>query len=300
MRQKLTCVSAANVAAIGPVHGSRIGSESFAHVWRMFHMYRKNLTPIMAVAGTLACVSVAQAGFSDTMHAVSTDPASWAFASLVQSLDIGSTGYQYPDGSGYALQFGDTVIDQTDLISDVYRINSAQSITTGAGTVDVAAGSMVFAYRMTLVEATPAGTVTSLGEVQIAGLPAFGGGLDPLLGDAINNFGFVDPAAHGRVPVEGNPDFVGDFGGTLDWEWAGTDVDNLDNDDSIILLMFTDPTGIGQGIANLISPPGQPGGLTGLVQGEDAPPVLIPAVPAPGVGVVMALGGLVAGSRRRR
>jgi hypothetical protein len=122
-----------------------------------------------------------------------------------------------------------------------------------------------------------------------------------MIASLINGQGFVSNA-HGNNPANGNLDDAAEFGSSVDFQWnLSSDLDQLDNGEEIIMLMFTDPAGVGQGVLNLFSPPGQVGGVLGEAQAAEAPPVLIPVViPTPGAAVLGAIGmGVVLASRRR-
>ena len=240
------------------------------------------------VAASLSGVATAGAPLIQT----ATDPSTWA-ADNIASLNIDDTGYSFPDGAGFSWGFGGTEIDATDITSDVYRMNASMDL----GSLVLNPGDLVFAYRIRLVQGVAGSTVSSLDEIQILGAPAFGFGDDVMLRSVLNGQGFVSTSA--GTPDSGNFDGEDSFGASADWEWPGDDASNLDNDEFITLLMFTDPAQVGLGVANLFAPPGQTNGLTGVVQAGEAPPVLIPTIPAPGVGGLLALGSVGLLRRRR-
>lgn len=263
-------------------------------------MTRRRTLAIMTIALASGPGATAFAGFSSGVRGITSDPSTWGFATNIASLNAQTAGFNYQPNSGFAWEFFGATQDRTDVITDVFRFDSAHTFNPGGGAQEFTAnaGDLVFAYRITLVEAN-ALTVSSLAEAQVTGAPLFGFGLDAMDASLINAQGFVVPG-HGRVPVVGNISDAGAFGSSLDFEWGGGFADNLLNDQTIVMLMFTDPAGIGQGVVNLIAPPGQISGVNTIVQGNDAPPVLIPIVPGPGSLGIASIGVWVIASRRRR
>lgn len=253
---------------------------------------------LVSLTGTLVCaVGSASAGFAPTMYPIgSGDPSTWGFATQIASLD--SSSFDFQNNSGFEVSFGSTIIDTTRVRTNVYRFDSNQSFVTAQGTLTTNAGDLVFAYTISLVGTFPGLAVGSLVEAQVIGAPDFGFGQDPMAASLINAQGYVTPAHLGR-PDFGNIDDAAEFGSSLDFEWTGGSSTQLDNAQTITLLMFTDPAAIGTGVVNLISTPGQTGGITGLAEGEFAPPVLIPIVPPPGV-LALSATALVAMVRTRR
>lgn len=254
---------------------------------------------ITLLAGT---GSSAFAAFSPGMRDISTDPSSWGFATNIASLDSASTGFNYAANSGFSWSFLGTEQDRTDVITDVYRITAPHTFNPGGGAqeVTVNAGELVFAYRLTLVEANAA-TVSSLKEAQVVGVPIIGFGTDVLDSTLLRAQGFVSNA-HGRNPVVGNITDSAPFGSSLDFEWGGGLAQNLLNDQTIVMLMFTDPATVGVGAMSLSAPAGQLGGLTGSTEAGGtvvAPPILIPVIPTPGTLALCVFGAGVVASRRR-
>lgn len=264
-------------------------------------MASKRLHAVCVVS--LLCGTAGSAlAFSSGMRPVATDPSTWGFATNIASLDSASTGFNFTETppSGFSWSFLGTEQDRTQVVTDVYRVTSPHTFDPG-GPLEFTLNTndLVFAYRITMVEVN-ALTVTSLREAQVAGAPAFGFGQDVMLASMLNAQGYVSPA-HGRVPVSGNVSDAGGFGSTLDFEWGGGLAQNLLNDQSITLLMFTAPGTVGQGVLNLIAPPGQINGIIGQANGSEAPPILIPVVPAPGSIALLTLGvGVIAARRRVR
>lgn len=260
-------------------------------------------TVALAVGGT---AGVASAAFDNTMYSIGSDPGSWGFASPVASLNAQGAGYSFQSNSGFAFELLGMELDRTDVQSDVYVVNAPQVFNQGLNSITLNPGDLVFAYRVTLVQAVPGSTVSSLGEAQVIGAPLFGFGQDPMDFSLVKGMGFVTPG-HVHVPVSGNYDDAAEFGSSLDWEWPGSDAGNLDNDESIVMLMFTNPANLGLGVLNLTAPPGQTGGITGSTNdqtnGTDySPPVYIPIVPSPGAALIGFMGSsfLVVGRRRPR
>lgn len=246
--------------------------------------------------------SSAFAAFSPGMREISSDPSGWGFATNIGSLNSASTGFNYAANSGFSWSFLGMEQDRTDVITDVYRVTSPHTFNMGGGAqeITVSPGELVFAYRLTLVEANAA-TVTSLREAQIVGAPLFGFGVDVLDASLLRAQGFVTNG-HGRNPGVGNITDSAPFGSSLDFEWGGGLAQNLLNSQTIVMLMFTDPATIGQGVMSLTSPAGQLGGLTGSTEAGGnviAPPVLIPVIPTPGTLALCVFGAGVVASRRR-
>lgn len=253
-----------------------------------------------AAAITLTCVAPVWAGvYSPALVESPDNPATWSFATPIASLDALATGYAFPENSGFAWYFDGIPLASTEVETTVYRITDAQTIGSGSATASLEVGDLVFAYRIKLVTGVPSGTVSTLVEAQVIGAPLFGFGQDLMPASFINGQGFVTPS-HTNVPDQANQTGDDTFGSSIDFEWPGGDNANLDNNQEITLLMFSGPASIGQGVMNLFAPPGQVGGLTGIAQGNEAPPVLIPIVPTPGAIGLLAAAGVFAGSRRRR
>lgn len=260
-------------------------------------MKLSTISSLTMSAGTLALSVPAIAGFNSTMFQ-SSAPSTWADATLIASLD--SSNFDFPDDSGFELVFGNIVFDRTSVRSDVYRADAPRVINTGGSSLTLDAGDLVFAYTIRLVQAAPGSTVNTVNEIQAIGAPDFGFGADAMAASLINGQGFVVTTVHDNTPTTGNIDDAAEFGSSVDWEWPGFDSGQLDNSDTITLLLFTDPAAIGTGVLNLISPPGQIGGITGVAQAAEAPPILIPIIPSPGATVLAIAGlGLTAARRRR-
>lgn len=254
---------------------------------------------IIAVLGSASLAASASAGFNGHMFEVMTDPSAWAGSTLIGSLDSQTDGFVYNPTSGFAAMFGQFELDRTQVRTDVYRVGQMTTVINGGNSITLNPNDLVFAYRVRLVNNFPGLTVESLNEAQVIGAPDFGFGQDAMMASLINGQGFVTNA-HLNNPAGGNIDDADVFGSSVDFEWPVSDVDHLDNGDSITMLMFTDPAALGRGVLNMSSPPGQSGGISGVAQANEAPPVLIPIVPSPGAAVLGAIGlGFVATSRRR-
>lgn len=240
------------------------------------------------------------AGFSGTMFESASDPAGWAGSTLIASLDSASTGFNYTANSGFAAVFSGFELDRTHVISDVYRLSQLTTITNGPNSISLQPGDLVFAYRVRLVSSFPGLTVESLNEAQVIGAPDFGFGENPMDASLINGQGFVT-TSHFNNPEGGNIDDAAEFGSSVDFEWPVLDTDHLNNGEFITLLMFTSPANIGRGVLNLNAPPGQSGGIIGVAQGAEAPPILIPiTIPAPGAAGLIFVGALASVRRRQR
>jgi len=243
--------------------------------------------------------SSAVAAFNPNLLNDAADPSTWTFADLVSSFDAElDGGFNYNPVSGFSWEFLGAVQDRTDVRSQVYRFNQGHTFTTGAASQSVSAGDMAFVYRVRLVGVNT-NSVTSLTQAQVVGFPAIGMGQDIMDSSLLLAQGFITGAYN--PPVTGNLDAVPGFGSSVDFMWPGSDVTNLDNNQEAVLVMFTSPSLIGQGVLNLFAPPGQGNGVTGIAQSSEAPPILIPIIPGPGPVALGAMAfGLLGMSRRRR
>lgn len=250
-------------------------------------------TTTSAIAAAGVCSLAQGAVFNPGMFS-SAPPAT--YGTQIASLDVATTSYDFPFGagfttSGYVDNFGSVELDRTQLVSTVYRVNAP----TNVGGVSLSTNDLVFAYTIRLVEAST-NTVTTMKEFQV-GLLNFGVG-DRMDGSSVKGRGFV--ATGVPTPVGGNAgdlESIGSFGASHDWEWGVTGPEQLQNSQTITLLMFTEPRPIVQGLGNFAAPPGQQAGVDPLASGA---PVLIPAVPAPGAGALWAVSAGLLAARRRR
>lgn len=256
-----------------------------------------NRTASAALLAASTVAGTAAAAFDPTMHSVTGNLSS--FSTLIMSLDIATTSYNFPfdtnqfNTSGFVREINGQPVENTGLVTNVYQVNQQTSI----GGLTLGVGDMVFAYTIDLVSAST-NTVTSLSEFQVGGLSFLGS--DVMDGSLILGRGFLMPGAGVDTPL-GNPgDFsdLGAAGSSLDWQWGPTVAEQLGNSESITLLMFTSAANIGNGLANFIAPPIQAPGVSPVATGA---PVLIPVlIPAPGVtGLFVAFGAMHLGRRRR-
>jgi len=260
-----------------------------------------------AAAAAVLLAGEARSAFDSTMYDVGLDLNTFSTLQATQTID--DTGYQFnvPGGfasSGHTITVGPTVVDKTEVTSRVYRVNSQQMIMQGPNSLTLEAGDRIFAYTIDLVDASSS-TVRRLKEFQLFGFDEslIGGGppgsdfdnMDPNL---LKGRGFLTPAGGVQTPLSGGAGDLFDFGGgsNVDYDWPDGETNQLANSESITLLLFAKPSIIGNGWADLISPPLQD---ASIFPEADFVPVLIPLVPGPGVLATLALGGLAAARRRR-
>jgi len=264
----------------------------------------------LTVFGALvaACGGTSASAFdSSVLYQDSADPSTWAFADLVASLDAASTGFDYNPVSGFAWEFLGQEQGRTDVNTEAYEINTETTFMTGSSSLVMEAGSWVFAYRVRLLEANSL-TVNGLREAQVLGQPLFGFGQDVMAGSLIRAQGYINGASLMNPPLSGDFDDFNEFGSSVDFQWfdGQTGDQPLVNDEEVVMLLFTDPAQIGQGVLSLAAPPGQASGLTGVTQDisqnppvDESPPVLVPIIPAPSVAWIGIGAGLMAARRRR-
>lgn len=260
---------------------------------------------LITSAAGLAMVSIAvsaSAAFDSTMYSVGADLSS--FSNLISSLNITDTLYDFPfdatqfTTSGYVREVNGNPIDTTGLVTNVFQVNQQTMFTQGASSITLNAGDMVWAYTIDLVSAS-SNTVSSMNEFQVGGFTFLPDG-DVMDGSVVLGRGFLTPDAGVSGPLGGNSgdlSDLGDLGASLDWQWSDLVANQLGNDQTITLLMFTSAANIGNGFANLLAPPIQADGVDPAAIGA---PVLIPtAIPAPGSSVMFLGLGLFARRRRR-
>ena len=248
----------------------------------------------------IVATGTASAAFNTTIFQVADLT---PFTNLVQTLDITSTPYNFPfqtplfTSSGYVRSLPDgTELDRTQLVSSVFEVTQQVSLGTG---VTLNAGDMVFSYEIRLVS-TSTNTVDTMDEFQVQGFSS--GPADIMEGSLIKGRGVLAAAAGVDSPLGGTAlDFsdFGQFGSILDFQWSEDPTLQLDNSETITLLMFTSHSGIGTGQANLLAPLST--SLGSFDPRADGAPVLIPIamVPAPGGASLLTL-GLAGWSIRRR
>ena len=246
------------------------------------------------------------------------------FTNLVQSQDIASTPFAFPfdnalfTNSGFERNVLDSngnrvldpgtglpiVLDRTGLVTSVFQVTQQTQLAPGGLTLNV--GDMVFAYTLRLVDNPVGGVsnniVSTLDEFQVAGITVPGSDfLDPAL---VKGRGFVTPGAGVGAPqMVDTPTMINDFGSfgsQVAWNWLASDpTQQLDNGETITILMFTERSSIGNGFGNLLAPLStSTGPYDPTLEGA---PVLIPIafIPAPGALGLFVMVGAV-GLRRRR
>lgn len=293
-------------------------------------MSSKGLIAATTALAFVATAGSASAAYQNNMFNTPLDPSS--YGTLLASMDANDpasvtaaghltngapTGpWEWPfdannfTTSGYRDSFDnngtEVIVDETQLISEVYQVNSPQSFSDGGDQIDLLPGDRVYAYRLRLVHDS-ANTLNSMFEFQAIGA-ALAGTNESLATSLIIGRGvFLSDFYGGATPAAGNiPDALagdfetfggGAFGGKMDFQWTGPDSDQLQNNEEITLLLFArGPQQVGYGNATFVGDPGQ---VTGVDPNANGAPILIPVIPSPGA---LALAGvaMVAGIRRRR
>ncbi len=266
-------------------------------------------TQISMVAGVVAVAAGSAIGaYQNNMYDTGVAPAS--YGTLVGSPFDTNTdgGFNWPfdagagfTTSGHIDELGGFEFDRTQLISEVYRVNTQTTFNDGGDSITLNPGDMVFSYRIRLVNASTS-TLNSLKEVQLSqiGIPGVGLATDRILGRGVYQgltFGGSLPATDIPDPLAGDLFSIPGFGGSLDWKWTGPDTDHLQNSEEITILMFTEPSAITGGFMSFAGNPGQDSGVD--PNGNFAP-VLIPTFPTPGTAALLIGAGAFAGIRRRR
>ena len=250
------------------------------------------------VPAALLCAGATTASaalISAEMFQLVGDPAA-TWGAPIATLDVNvDTIYNWSDG--YKVSFPNGLgQDITSLTSRVYNVSSPMVLNQGADSLQLNVGDKVYAYTITLVE-NSATTVRTLEEFQV-GLLSFVGG--PIMdGSLIKGRGLVLLAGV-NGPAGGNAnDFedLGIFGSSLDWQWPSLEANQLQNENSITLLMFVENSIPIDGIGDFRSPTGQidaPNNVSNLV------PVLVPDIPAPGAVTIGLIAGVLCTRRFRR
>ncbi|MGA9596152.1 MAG: hypothetical protein WBV06_08350, partial [Acidimicrobiia bacterium] len=233
------------------------------------------ITPIALLCTGLGSASAVLV--SPEMFQFSGDPnATWG--APIASLDVNAdTGYTWASGFDAIFHNG-LGQDTTDITTNVYNVTSPLVLNQGLDSLTLNPGDKVYAYTITLVEAS-ASTVDTIAEFQAIGLNFTGG---PVMdGSLIKGRGFVDTGVNG--PMGADPtDFedLGSFGSSLDWKWPSLEADQLHNEQTITLLMFASNSISIDGLGDLRSPAGQVGGSGN--NESHLIPILVPSIPTPG------------------
>ena len=261
--------------------------DGFGHtVWRE-HM-KNRFTYIAPLALLGVGVATANAGLvSAEMFEVVGDPAA-LWGSPIASLDVNTeTGYVWD--VGMEVPFGSGAgSDITHVTTNVYNVANSMILNQGGDSITLGAGDRVFAYTITLVRAN-ANTVASIEEFQVGA-----GGSD---GNLINGRGYI---SNGGVesPVGGNASDFTDLGffWAHDWLWGPEIADQLQNEQTLTVLLFADPSIAVPGTGVIGTNPGQ---VTGA-DGSSNIPVLVPQIPTPGTFAFGLIAGAFGIKRSRR
>lgn len=268
-------------------------------------------TSLIAIPAVM-CAGAASASNLTTLYDVSEPLTN--FSTLVDSLDIDSTSYQYGDIlQGGATESGhdrnaDEVLgtpipgteDRTSIVSRVYDVTSSRTFNMGGDSITVNPGDKIFSYTVRLVN-SGTDTVDNLFQFKIQGLFGLPGVAEPLPGSLLDGFGFSTPGVGVATPLSGDSSInsFGAIGSFVDYVWDGADANNqLRNSEEIELLLFTSSDFAVPGIAEIASAEPVPAGQSGLAFQI---PILVPSfTPTPGPVALglLAMGG--AAARRRR
>lgn len=266
----------------------------------------KLLTTTIVAAGCLAIPAQSALAYVNTMYAAA-DPAT--YGTLVQSLDIANTSYSFPveanrTNSGYLAEILDPGTglpvalnpmvnpNTTTLVSEVYEVDTAVTLTDPSGDLTLNPGDLVFSYTLRLVGDSD-NTVDSLREFSVSGLGPLLGGVDIFDETIVKGRAFSTDSlafASANTPEAAPQDFnlTGvPFISTLSWQWDDGVANQLQNGDAIRLMMFTEPALITNGLGLFDGTPGQ--AVAGTDEGADEIPVLVPAIPTPGGAVLLAV-----------
>lgn len=253
-------------------------------------------TYLVPAAVLCSGITTAHAGLvSPEMFQLLGDPmATWG--APIASLDVNSeTGYTW--ASGYEVQFPNGLgQDITELTTRVYNVSSGMVLNQGPDSLTLNPGDKVYAYTITLVEDS-ATTVDTIAEFQV-GLLSFIGG--PIMdGALVKGRGFVNTGVNGPAGGDGS-DFedLGGFGSSLDWKWPALEANQVQNEQTITLLMFTSNSVPIEGIGDIRAPTGQ---ISGAGNISNLIPVLVPTtVPTPGAAAIGVIAGVLCTRRNRK
>ncbi len=273
----------------------------------------------------LAALTVPALAYVNTMYTGATDPSS--YGSLVASLNITSTGWDFPvdqneldqgkTNSGFKAEMligggpnypVDPLVNpnRTSLQTDVYSVTAPTVIPNGAGNMNLLPGDLVFAYRIRLVGVS-SNAIDTLQEFGIGGLGTEFGGYGAfdssiVLGRGYSVAGLSTPST--QFPVENIGDFEEENYGpgwemsSLEFNWPfGNQSAQMGNGKRITLLVFARGATFTDGWAKFAGVSGQASQSTSTVANNA--PVLIPVVPTPGASVLAIAAGVFASRRRR-
>lgn len=261
-----------------------------------------NTSSLIAIAGTLGCVSAATASLTP-IYDTGVDPAT--LGSEIARLELNKDTHDWtfsPSAntqSGHEINVGSVEVDATELDSVVYRVGSEVTFNQGGDSITLNAGDLIFEYRIRLVN-SGVNTITTVEEFEIVGTPLLG--LDALDSDAIKGRGAWRPDSNVPLPQPNSADLLPlgpGNGAFLDFVWDSSDVNQPTNSEEISLLLFTSPRQIGNGWASFFSSPSQP--LPNTIDDDtDRNPILIPIIPAPATSLAFVLAVGSVSARRRR
>ncbi len=275
---------------------------------------------IVIAAGAGLCTAMSANAFVSTMYNVGFDPAS--VGTLVQSLDVANTSYQFtvPTGTTNSGFLAEIIVggvpvapdpgvspNTTSIVSEVFSLDSPVVLNDPiGGPLTLDAGDLIFSYTIRLTGAN-GNTVNSVSSFEVQSrTPTFPGGTNSDIFDAsvVNGRGFgttglTAATTGGPADIDGSGDLtaVPGFASSLDFDWANDFSTQLQNGESIRLLMFTENVPIEQGFGELTAPPGQTDPDTARI--ANAIPVLVPVIPAPASLTLLAIAGTAASRRRR-
>lgn len=275
---------------------------------------------------TIATAAAAShAAFETFSYESAADPAS--YGSLVSSLDVASTSYDFPIDTSPVLGFTNSgfkaeILDPgtglpvapdfaanpntAQVRTDVYEVTSPTVVSDGGDDLTLDPGDLVFAYRIQHVGDAGDNNTNVVDTVVEFGITSglFAGGSNEFDSSIVKGRGFSVAGLSNLpsglpIPQAGDFDILPGFFSSLDWRWdEGVAASQLQNAEEITLLVYTKPALIENGEGKLV-------GVTGQASSNTDPnanniPVLVPAVPSPGAVGLAALGLAIAAPRRRR